>query len=331
MRNEEDIPHSPFFIHNASPIPATLHPMRILVTGSSGTIGTRLCETLLQKGYDIIGIDWVPNKWQPAVQKVTTLLDLRDEEVLTAHSAKLKADVMIHLAANARVYELVENPERARDNFLTLFNTLELARRNGTKKIFFAGSREGYGNIQVDTLTEDLVRIENCESPYTASKVGGEALVHAYTCCYGIDHVIMRFSNVYGMYDDSVRVVPQFIRQARKSEPLKIFGKDKCLDFTYIDDAVAGVVKALEKFDVVKNDTYNLAFGEGTTILRLAEMIIELTGSQSKIEIGQSRTGEVIRYVANIAKAKRAFGYDPKTPFAEGVKKAVEWYLTRLK
>lgn len=300
--------------------------MRILVTGSSGTIGTRLCEILLEKGYEVIGADWLANKWNPEVNAKTHIIDLRDEKLFTAHSSLLTVDVIIHLAANARVYELVEDPSRARDNFLTLFNVLEFARRNSIKKFFFAGSREGYGNIQVDRLTEDLVRVENCESPYTASKVGGEALVHAYTRCYGIDHVIIRFSNVYGAYDDSVRVVPLFIRQARKNETLKIFGKEKCLDFTYIDDAVFGVIKALEKFDVVKNDTYNLAFGEGTTILQLAEMIIELTGSKSKIEIGESRTGEVIRYVADITKAKKAFGYDPKIPFAEGVKKAVEWY-----
>ncbi len=300
--------------------------MRILVTGSSGTIGTRLCETLLQKGYEVIGVDWVPNKWNPAVNALTHIIDLRDAQKLKAESSKLKADVIIHLGANARVYELVEDPPRALDNFITLFNVLELARQNGTKKIFFAGSREGYGNLQVDHLTEDLVRVENCESPYTASKVGGEALVHAYTRCYGIDHVIIRFSNVYGAYDDSIRVVPLFIRQARKNETLKIFGKAKCLDFTYIDDAVSGVIKALEKFDAVKNDTYNLAFGEGNTILKLAEMIIELTGSQSKIELGESRTGEVIRYVADISKAKKVFGYDPKTPFVDGVKKAVEWY-----
>mgnify|MGYP001569034998 CR=1 FL=1 len=308
---------------------ATLLAMRILVTGSSGTIGTRLCETLLAKGYDVIGVDWVPNKWNPAVQKITTILDLRDPVAIANHQSQIAnrpVDVIIHLAANARVYELVEDPPRALDNFITLFNTLELARKNGTKKFFFAGSREGYGNIKVDKLTEDLVRVENCESPYTASKVGGEALVHAYTRCYGIDHVIIRFSNVYGAYDDSVRVFPLFIRQARKNETLNIFGKEKCLDFTYIDDAVDGVIKALEKFDVVKNDTYNLAFGEGNTILKLAEMIIELTGSKSTIELGDSRTGEVIRYVADISKAKKAFGYDPKVAFEEGVKKAVEWY-----
>ncbi len=129
------------------------------------------------------------------------------------------------------------------------------------------------------------------------------------------------------MYDDSVRVVPLFIRLSRKNEPMQIFGKDKCLDFTYIDDAVQGVTLILEKFDTVKNDTYNLAFGSGTTIVDLAESIKKLIGSTSKLNLGDARIGEVTRYIANISKAKKVLGYDPKTSFEEGIKKSVEWYL----
>jgi nucleoside-diphosphate-sugar epimerase len=138
--------------------------------------------------------------------------------------------------------------------------------------------------------------------------------------------IIIRFSNVYGMYDDSIRVVPLFIRQARTNEPMKIFGAEKCLDFTYIDDAVQGVIKALENFEKAKNDTYNLAFGEGTTIVQLAEDIKKLLNSTSVLEMGTPRTGEVVRYVADTSKAQATFGYSPKTSFSEGIKKAVEWY-----
>jgi UDP-glucose 4-epimerase len=300
--------------------------MNILVTGSSGTIGTRLCEKLLEQGHTVVGLDWVENKWQPSVQKVTTLIDMRNEKALMGWTPPVKIDALVHLAANARVYELVEHPDRARDNFVTLFNALEFARKNGIKKFLFASSRESYGNAPHEKFTEDLVRVENCESPYTASKVGGEALVHSYTRCYGIDSVIFRFSNVYGMYDDSVRVVPLFIRLARKNEPMMIFGKEKCLDFTYIDDTVAGIILALEKFETAKNDTYNLAFGEGTTILHLAERVKELFNSTSEMTMGNPRTGEVVRYIADISKAKEKLGYNPQTNFEDGIVKAVEWY-----
>lgn len=298
--------------------------MRILVTGSSGTIGTRLCEKLLAAGHTVVGVDRVPNKWQPSVQALTKIVDLLDAKAMAAIPTDV--DAIVHLAANARVYELVEDPSRALENFVTLFNTLEWARAHKIKRFVFASSRESYGNIRTEKYAEDLVRVENCESPYTASKVGGEALVHSYTRCYGIDHILFRFSNVYGMYDDSERVVPLFIRRARKNQPLTIFGKDKCLDFTYIDDAVAGIIAALEKFDTVKNDTYNLAVGFGTTIVQLAEDIKRLLGSSSEITIGASRTGEVIRYIADISKARKKLGYDPKVPFEEGIRKSVEWY-----
>ncbi|MDO8648466.1 MAG: NAD-dependent epimerase/dehydratase family protein [Candidatus Peregrinibacteria bacterium] len=300
--------------------------MNILVTGSSGTIGTRLCETLLKQGKDVVGVDWVPNKWQPNVEAITTHLDLREDGALEKAKLPKDIDAIVHLAANARVYELVEDPSRARDNFLTLFNALEFARKRGIKRFLFASSREVYGNAGAEKYSEEMVKVDLCESPYTASKLGGEALVQAYARCYDMDAVIFRFSNVYGMYDDSVRVVPLFLRLARKNEPLTVFGKDKCLDFTYIDDTVAGVILTLEKFADVKNETFNLAYGQGVTILHLAETIKSLTASTSAITHAESRTGEVVRFTADIAKAKSRLGYSPKVSFEEGIQRSVEWY-----
>ena len=301
--------------------------MKVLVTGSSGTIGTRLCEKLLEQGHEVIGADWEPCKWQQKVEDLRIDIDLRHKEELR----KLPTDVemIIHLAANARVYELVEHPERAFDNMQDTFNLLEFAREHGIAKLMFASSRETYGNIHLpegQKYSEDKAHFMTCESPYTASKIAGEALFESYKRCYDMETVIVRFSNVYGMYDDSIRVVPLYFRQANAGETLKVFGQDKCLDFTYIDDAVQGVTKIVTNWDTAKNDTYNLAFGEGTTILTLAETMKELLESSSKIEIGDSRTGEVTHYIADITKAKETFGYDPQTSFGEGIKKSVEWY-----
>ena len=301
--------------------------MKILVTGSSGTIGTRLCEMLLEAGHEVVGADWEPCKWQKAVEDIRIDVDLRDPK----QCEKLPTDVemIIHLAANARVYELVEHPERAMDNFTDTFNVLEHARKHGITKVMFASSRETYGNIHLpdgQLYSEDKAHFMTCESPYTASKIGGEALFEAYKRCYDIDAIIIRFSNVYGMYDDTVRVVPLFFRQAKAGEKMTVYGGDKCLDFTYIDDAVDGVMKMIEHWDKAKNDTYNLAYGEGSKILDLAEKMKELLNSDSEIEITESRTGEVTHYIADTTKARETFGYDPKTPFAEGVKKSVEWY-----
>jgi UDP-glucose 4-epimerase len=266
-------------------------------------------------------------RWNTEVEALRINIDLRHAE----EYAKLPIDVelIIHLAANARVYELVENPDRAMDNLIDTFTLLEFARKNSIKKMMFASSRETYGNIHLpegQKYSEDKAHFMTCESPYTASKIGGEALFEAYKRCYDIETIIWRFSNVYGMYDDSVRVVPLYFRQAKAGETMKVFGKDKLLDFTYIDDCVNGIVLGIEKWETAKNDTYNLAYGEGTTILHLAERMKELLNSNSELDIGSARTGEVTHYIADISKVKRVLGYDPQTPFDRGIEKAVEWY-----
>tara|TARA_Y100000031_G_C8210129_1_gene380493 strand:- start:553 stop:1455 length:903 start_codon:yes stop_codon:yes gene_type:complete len=297
--------------------------MKILVTGSSGTVGTRLCEKLLDKGYEVIGVDFVENKWNQRVNSVTTVVDMRNkEEVLKLP----KADMVIHLAANARVYNLVVDPSLARDNFETLFNILEYTRQNEVKKFMFSSSREVYGNSDKIIHSEDEAFVKNCESPYTASKIGGEALVHSYQQCYDIDFIIFRFSNVYGMYDESDRVVPLFIRLCDEGKDLVVYGEEKLLDFTYIDDTIEGIILCIEKFDEVKNDVFNLAYGEGTSILEVAQLIKKLLGSENKISIESNRIGEVVKYVADISKAKAKLGYDPKTTIVEGIKKAISWF-----
>lgn len=224
---------------------------KILVTGSNGTIGTALCEALMEMGYKVEGIDIKQNNWSEKVDRITAISDLRDRNCFSKLPGDF--DMIIHLAANARVYNLVVNPGLARDNFEILFNILEFSRLKNIDRFIFASSREVYGNSGKVFHNEEEAYVKNCESPYTATKIGGEALVHSYHQCYDIDFVILRFSNVYGKYDDSDRVIPAFIETAKQNKDLIVFGEDKLLDFTYIDDCVDGIIKSIENFDGVKN------------------------------------------------------------------------------
>jgi nucleoside-diphosphate-sugar epimerase len=300
---------------------------KVVVTGSSGTIGTALCERLIESGAEVACVDKKPNKWNDKIDGMTIRCDLCDPSSIKRLPAD--ADMVVHLAANARVYELVKNPSMARDNFEMLFNTLEYCRTNRIKNVIFASSREVYGNVEKDLLAEDDAILNRCESPYTASKIAGEAMIHSYRQCYGINFVIIRLSNVYGMYDDSNRVVPLFIRMSARNEDITVFGKDKFLDFTYIDDAVSGITKCMENFDKAENDVYNIATGTGISILDLARLIKGQMKSSSKIIIRKNRPGEVVRFVADTRKARERLGFSAKISVEEGIKKSIEWYTDK--
>lgn len=299
--------------------------MKVLITGSSGTVGTHLCERLLKEGYDVVGVDWKQNRWNKEIDALTLNVDLRDKiEVLKI--LPKDPDVVVHLAANARVHNLVVDPSLARDNLETLFNILEYTRVHGIKRFMFASSREVYGNTNKIIHSENDALTKNCESSYTASKISGEALVHAYQQCYGIDFCIFRYSNVYGMYDNSDRIIPLFIKLCKENKDLTVFGEDKLLDFTYITDVVNGTILLLTKFDGIKNEVYNLATGRGTSLLKVAELIKTATESESRIHIEPSRTGEVVKYIADISKIKAVVEFEPQVFIEEGIKKSVEWY-----
>lgn len=302
---------------------------KILVTGSSGMIGTALCEKLLSLDIDFVGVDIRPNTWSGRIDRHTKQRDLRQWGA--EYDDLISCNMIIHLAANARVFNLIKDPDLAQDNFLMTYNILEFARLNNIARFIFASSREVYGNSEKIVHKEDEARIENCESPYTATKIAGEALIHAYAQCYGLEFIILRFSNVYGKYDDSDRVIPEYIRRASIGKALKVFGKNKILDFTYIDDVVEGILKSIHNFKGAKNEAYNIATQEGYLIEDVAQRIKLLLNSNSEILLEKSRTGEVTRFVADISKAKAILHYEPQRSFSSGLAKTVEWWEEREK
>lgn len=297
---------------------------KVLVTGSNGTIGTALCESLIESGYQVYGVDRVRNRWSKKVDACTVIADLCDERSLK--ELPTDVDLVIHLAANARVYLSVLDPNLAKENLLQNFHILEYVRSLPSRRIIFASSREVYGPQDVAQVSEDRAAIHGAESPYTASKTAGEAFVAAYGASYDVESVIVRFSNVYGRYDESERVVPLFIRKCLNGEPMTIFGAEKTYDFTYIDDAVRGVVAIAERFAQVKGEVFNLATGRGTSIGQVAKYLQEVMSVELPIDIKENRRGELMRYVGDISKARELLGYEPQVDVREGMRRAVEWY-----
>ncbi|MFQ6008653.1 MAG: NAD-dependent epimerase/dehydratase family protein [Candidatus Zixiibacteriota bacterium] len=302
----------------------------ILLTGSSGTVGTALTQELLRRGYDVIPLDIKHSLWDKAVDRRTVFHDLR--KPLDKLRIRKKPDIIIHLAANARVHESVVHPELAKDNYLMTYNILEYARKQKISRLLFSSSREIYGESRVgERCKEDDTALIKIKSPYTASKFGSEALLHAYYQCYGIKPVIARLSNVYGRYDVSERVIPLFIYYALRHRNLTIFGEEKKLDFTYIDDCVDGLVRIVERFERVAGLTFNLSRGVGERIVDLAKMIVTYLNSSSKVRIGTKRVGEISSFVGDITLARKKLGYSPKVSLKAGLPKNIEWYLEAMK
>ena len=307
--------------------------MHILITGSSGQIGTNLALRLLDAGHQVFGIDKRLNTWTDRV--ITLLQDLaapyREFACGIGGVPYPRPDIVVHLAANAKVHELVQQPHRALENINLTFNVLEYCRHNQLP-IIFSSSREVYGDIHRYITEEQHADFSFTESPYSASKVAGEALVYAYARCYELRYLVFRFSNVYGRYDNDIermeRVIPLFIRSMREGVPVKVYGQEKTLDFTYIDDCVEGIVAGIERLTAgkVTNQTINLAYGQGNTLVHMAELIAQALDVPARIQVEPAkRVGEVTRYIADISRAVELLEYQPRVPLDEGIRRAVAW------
>ncbi len=301
--------------------------MRILVTGSSGQIGTNLGLALLKRGDEVVGVDIRPNTWTDRILTVGCDLCAIPPGQIPVQG---RFNAVVHLAAHAKVFELVEQPERALQNVLMCFSVLEFCRQTRTPLIF-GSSREVYGDIHRHVTDEAQADFVVAESPYSASKIAGEAFIYSYAECYDLPYIVFRFSNVYGRYDSDIermeRVIPLFIRKVNRGEPIVVFGREKVLDFTWVDDCVDGVIRGLDALvsGRVSQETVNLAYGQGSTLLDLVNLIALALRKEPNVRYEPARAGEVTRYVADIRKARELLGYDPQTPLTGGIPRAIGW------
>jgi UDP-glucose 4-epimerase len=303
--------------------------MRVIVTGSSGQIGTNLALRLQRDGHEVFGVDKRLNAWTDDFRYL--LQDLTFPGGLGNDYPP--ADLVVHLAAHAKVHELVREPRRALENSIMTFNVLEYCRANELPLVF-SSTREVYGDVhRFEEYGEATADFAFTESPYSASKIASEALIYSYARCYGLRYLVFRFSNVYGRYDNDlsrmVRVIPLFIHRLMHDEPITIYGgAEKTLDFTYIDDCVQGLARGTEELAAgnVLNETINLAYGQGNTLLRAAELIAAELDVEPQVVFTPSLLGEVTHYVADIRKARDLLGWEPRVPLDEGIPRAVAWF-----
>jgi len=304
--------------------------VRVLITGSSGQIGTNLALALLARGDEVHGIDRRPNTWTSEIP--TELVDLVELSARPGSwSPPWKPDCIVHLAAYAKVHELVLEPGKALENIQMASAALEVARAAGSP-VVFGSSREVYGDIHRHVTEEGMADFVVAESPYSASKLAGEALFYSYARCYDLPVLVFRFSNVYGRYDNDAarmeRVIPLFLQRIVAGEPITVFGPKKMLDFTYVDDCVRGVVAGVDAITAgkIRTETINVAYGQGSTLLDLVNLLELSLGRTADITFDDSRVGEVTRYVADISKARALLGYEPQVPLSSGIRRYVEWW-----
>ena len=309
--------------------------VRVLITGSSGQIGTNLALRLLADGHEVFGVDQRVNTWTDDFRYL--LQDLSGQYPAFPDGIGgvpyPETDLVVHLAAHAKVHLLVAQPHRALENTMMTFNVLEYCRQRNLPLVF-SSTREVYGDVhRFEGYSEATADFAFTESPYSASKIASEAFIYAYARCYGLKYLAFRFSNVYGRYDNDLhrmsRVLPLFIHAMSRDEPITVYGgADKVLDFTYIDDCVDGISRGIEALagGRVANETINLAFGEGNTLVRAAELIAAELDVEPKMTIAPSLLGEVTRYVADIRKARDLLGWEPQVPLDEGIPRAVAWF-----
>jgi UDP-glucose 4-epimerase len=315
---------------------------RVLITGGAGVIGSHLADALLARGNDVTVVDNLSTGSVAYIQhnlgrpdfhflNNTIMNELLMEELIR------NCSTVYHLAAAVGVKYIVEDPLRG---ILTNVKGTEIVLDLAFKywrRVLFASSSEIYGRSENVPFREDSERIlgaTNVERwSYSTAKAVDEHMCFAYAN-KGLPVSVVRYFNAYGPRIDERgygSVVAKFISQALRNMPIPIHGdgrQTRC--FTFIDDTVQGTILAGEKKESI-GQVFNIGNNRETTILELAEMIINLTGSKSEItlipyeEAYGERHEDTRRRMPDITKARQALGFEPSVPLEEGLKRTIEW------
>jgi UDP-glucuronate 4-epimerase len=307
----------------------------ILVTGAAGFIGSHVAEALLRQGHNVVGVDnfcdFYDRAWKEAnVRDIGTQLRMEELDIVDAPAierliATVKPAAILHLAAMAGVRPSIENPPAyARVNLEGTTNMLQAAVRHGVGRFLFASSSSVYGNNSRVPFSEDEPVGEPI-SPYAATKRAGELMCHAFWHLYRLPCFCLRFFTVYGPRQRPDLAIHKFTRLITQARPIPFYGDGSTSrDYTYIDDIVEGVLRALERCDRYR--IYNLGGCEPVSLRRLVDELQHVLGTTAVLDHRPPQPGDVERTCADLARSAAELGYAPRTPLPEGLQHFAKWF-----
>lgn len=308
---------------------------RVLVTGAAGFIGSHLCERLLEDGNEVVGIDNVVTGSTDNLESIFYDDDFtfHEHDVTEYIHVAGELDWVIHLASLASPVAYRNHPIKTlKVGALGTHKTLGLAKAKDAS-YFFASTSEVYGDPEVNPQPEDYPGRVDPFGPracYDESKRYGESLVRAYRNKHDMDVRIARIFNTYGprMAPDDGRVIPNFIQQALTGSDLTVYGDgSQTRSFCYISDLVDGFMRLMDH-DV--QEPVNLGNPDERTILELAELIIELTGTESGITHEPLPPDDPQVRRPDISKAREEIGWEPTVPLEEGLGESITYFRSLL-
>ncbi|MGI6509946.1 MAG: UDP-glucuronic acid decarboxylase family protein [Erysipelotrichaceae bacterium] len=307
---------------------------KILVTGGAGFIGSHLCKRLLQQGEKVICLD---NLFTGTYDNIKSFLDNENFEFINAdiiNPIDLDVDEIYNLACPASPVNYQYDPiKTSKTSFSGALNVLELAKNAGAR-VLQASTSEIYGDPLIHPQTEDYRGNVNTIGPracYDEGKRIAETLFFDYQRQYGVDIRVVRIFNTYGpnMLENDGRVVSNFIIQALKNVDITVYGDgSQTRSFCYVDDLVDGLIKMMEQDNF--NGPVNLGNPVEMTINELAEMVIEKTGSESKIVYRDLPADDPVKRKPAIQLAKKQLNWQPKVSLNEGLDKTIEYFKTKI-
>ena len=318
----------------------TIKNKRILITGAAGFIGSNLVDKLIENNC-VIAVDNFNDFYDLKIKESNISQHLNNPNFklyktdicyfdgLKKIFAENKIDLIVHLAARAGVRPSLENPlAYIETNINGTVNLLELTKVFGINKFIFASSSSVYGALSVNSPSfSEEMRIDKSISPYAATKAAGEILCHTFSNLYGINIFCLRFFTVYGPRQRPDLAIHKFAKLISHNKPIPMYGDGTTKrDYTYIDDIISGVLKAIE-YEKTPFEIINLGGGNPVSLNRLIEILGKKFNQQIEIEKLPLQAGDVPFTSANIEKAKKLLNYYPSTNIEYGIEKFVQWFI----